>query len=86
MTDETVGGRVPQVGGGIVGRAGGAGSGGKMRPGNESGLCASGFEWDWSRSSSLTAPSWDWSRRRLVQMAELSRQSSAIACTRHSIM
>jgi hypothetical protein len=57
MTDETVGGRVPQVGGGIVGRAGGAGSGGKMRPGNESGLCASGFEWDWSRSSSLTAPS-----------------------------
>jgi len=37
MTDETVGGRVPHVGGGIVGRVGGAGSGGKMRPGIESG-------------------------------------------------
>jgi len=37
MTDETVGGRVPHVGGGIVGRAGGAGSGGKIRPANESG-------------------------------------------------
>jgi len=37
MTDETVGGSVPHVGGGIVGRAGGAGSGGKIRPANESG-------------------------------------------------
>jgi len=37
MMDEIVGGRVPHVGGGIVGRLGGVGSGGKMRPGSESG-------------------------------------------------
>ena len=36
-TDETAGGSVPQVGGGIVGRVGGAGSGGRMRAGNEPG-------------------------------------------------
>jgi len=37
MTVETVGGSVPHVGGGIVGRVGAGGSGGKMRPANESG-------------------------------------------------
>jgi len=37
MTVDTAGGRVPQVGGGIVGRVGGAGSGGKIRPSGEPG-------------------------------------------------
>jgi len=56
MMDEIVGGRVPHVGGGIVGRLGGGGSGGKMRPGSESGWRAPWPGWDWSRSSSLTRP------------------------------